>query len=154
MMTITLKRSPDCLASVKRYFKFNYLDEWMDDPMVKQMVLDIDKTEVVSRQLAISPVLGPIPISSLSGGVQGLICILKDPDYREYSSEIFGDNCVGWLVKLSYLVDFTLVLDHPIDFTGDTPVNAVTAEGKQVKTCKEVWEYYATTFSSDSETEI
>lgn len=45
----------------------------MSDPVVKQMVLDIDNSEVISNGAIKSPVLGIISPTALSGGVKALI---------------------------------------------------------------------------------
>ena len=42
------------------YFKYNYEDEWFEDELVKEMVLDVDKSTVESSHAIISPVLGVI----------------------------------------------------------------------------------------------
>lgn len=106
------------------------------------MVLDVDRTEIVGFKGAMSPYFGSMSNNDLSGGVKGLIMIYKYPDEREYSSVIFGDNCVKWLCELSFLVDFTLVLQHAIHFVDDTPVNAVTPDGITLPYAKEVGRYY------------
>lgn len=143
MLTVTLVPDETCLFSASRYFDLNYLDEWFDDPVVKQMVLDIDKTVVVGPQLLQSPVLGAIPPSSLSGGVKGLILILKDPDQRNFSSTIFGSNCVLWLTKLTFVTDFTITMEHSLEFYDFLePICAQTDHGKPLTIQREVWGYY------------
>lgn len=142
MMTVTVKPPEDCMFTVSSFFDLNYMDEWFEDPLVKEMVLDVDKTEVVNAYMAMSPVMGSISIEHLSGGVKGLIMILKDPDKRVYSSTIFGGNCVKWITKLSAMVDFTIVMEHSLEFTSDTPINAQTKDGTPLKTEWEVWKYY------------
>lgn len=44
------------------------------------MIKDVDKSEVVSDECIISPVLGQIPPERLSGGVKTLLLILNEPD--------------------------------------------------------------------------
>lgn len=46
------------------YFAAEYYDEWFDDPIVKQMVLSVDKSEVIGANNIISPVLGPLTVCS------------------------------------------------------------------------------------------
>ena len=52
------------------YFDNTYEDAWLEDPHSKAMVKDIDKSELIGPNLVISPVLGSIPVSRLSGGVK------------------------------------------------------------------------------------
>jgi hypothetical protein len=42
------------------YFKYNYEDEWFEDELVKEMVLDVDSSVVESAHAINSPVLGII----------------------------------------------------------------------------------------------
>ncbi len=42
------------------YFKYNYEDEWFEDKLVKEMVLDVDSSVVESAYAINSPVLGII----------------------------------------------------------------------------------------------
>ena len=37
-----------------------YEDEWLEDPVVQEMILDVDKSKVISSHVIESPVLGPI----------------------------------------------------------------------------------------------
>ena len=93
------------LHSATKYFDAVYEPEWFDDQLVK----------VVSRNVIESPVLGQIPPQWLSGGVKGLILILKYPKKLEYSSCIFGGNCAKWICKLGDIIDYTLIMQHPFE---------------------------------------
>lgn len=42
------------------YFKYNYEDEWFEDELVKEMVLDVDSSVVESAHAINSSVLGII----------------------------------------------------------------------------------------------
>lgn len=138
-------------------FNLEYNKDWFNDPLVKEMIKDIDKTEHIKDALFESPVLGTIPATTLSGGVKGLILILKSEqldDYDAMRSSIFGDNCVKWLIKLSYLKDFTIYMSHYLDFyfggnySDDfdgfehTPINAIGANNEPLSTCGEIMQYF------------
>ena len=97
------------------YFDNTYEDEWLNDPVSKQMVKDIDRSELVSPNLVISPVLGSIPVSRLSGGVKALIQINNDKDHV-YNASACGDNCVPWLLKISEEKDVFVRLGHLMRF--------------------------------------
>lgn len=145
------------LNTATTLFDLENKNDWFDDPLVKEMILDIDKTEHIGDKVFKSPVLGTITSTDLSGGVKGLILILKSKQLKNYSamrSSIFGDNCVKWLIKLSYLKDFTIYMSHFLDFYfgGDyseefdgyhhTPINAIGDDGTILSTCKDVMRYF------------
>ena len=100
------------------YFDNTYEDEWLNDPVSKQMVKDIDRSELVSPNLVISPVLGSIPVSRLSGGVKTLIQINNDKDHV-YNASACGDNCVPWLLKISEEKDVFVRLGHLMRFPNE-----------------------------------
>lgn len=81
-------------GAIDAIFRGNYEDEWFDDPFVKNLVMEIDSSEVVSPNLIISPVLGPLSFEKLSGGVKCLLCYMK---CQRWSS---GLQAVGTIVFL------------------------------------------------------
>ena len=138
-------------------FNIEHRNDWFNDPLVEEMIKDIDKTDHIADAVFKSPVLGTIPATSLSGGVKGLILILKSKQLNDYDamrSCIFGNNCVKWLIKLSYLADFTIYMSHYLnfyyggnyskDFDGyhNTPVNAVGRDNEPLSTCGELMRYF------------
>lgn len=88
------------LTNAPLYFDGVFEPEWFDDPLVKEMVKDVDDSEVVGPYLIISPVLGPIAPTHLSGGVKVLILLLKDPNFI-YNISNCGDNCAKWILKIA-----------------------------------------------------
>lgn len=118
MLYISFKPIKDMIFSIETAFPFLYEDEWFEDPFVKEMVLDIDKTEVVSPYLAISPVLGAIPTTKISGGVKALILMLKRPDLIIWATAC-GDNCAKWIIEIAKKQDVTIVLEHVMKFPKD-----------------------------------
>ena len=67
----------EVIDAIDFYFKYLFDEEWMEDPFVKEMIRDVDKSEVVAPHIIESPVLGPILPEVLSGGVKTLMMILK-----------------------------------------------------------------------------
>ena len=90
----------NAINNVEAYFDNNYLDEWFEDNFVKEMVLKIDKTVVISPHLMQSPILGPIPPSRLSGGVKALICYFKEDDFITDLTRM-GSNCTDFLIEIA-----------------------------------------------------
>ena len=101
------------------FFKFNYQPEWLLDPDVQQMILDVDKSVVLGTGAIDSPVLGVIAPVNLSGGVKALILIDKVCD-RVFNASNCGDNCAEWLLRIGKKKDVTVNLRHIMDF-GEEP---------------------------------
>lgn len=95
-------------------FNARFKPEWLEDDMVKRMILDVDKSEVISPYCVVSPILGQIPNTSISGGVKALILMLKT-DYIVNASSC-GDNCVKWIIEISKIKDITIRLGHCMKF--------------------------------------
>lgn len=154
MLTVFCKAEPEnMLYTANEFFDQLFDNSWFEDPMVKEMVLDIDKTKHIQGAVFESPFLGTIPPQNLSHGVKALIYILKTGNSlnQSYRSTMFGDNCIPWLCKLSQIVDFSMYLCHPMALysraeKGTLPINAITEDGCVLSTCGEVFKYYAEGF--------
>ncbi len=99
------------------YFNVSYRDEWFEDEFVKQMVLDVDKSEIKSSNCIDSPILGLIPPERLSGGVKALMLMYQD-DYKDilvWATQC-GDNCAKWILKIAEKKDLTIILSHYMSF--------------------------------------
>lgn len=97
------------------YFKYDYEDEWITDPYVKEMILDIDRSTVLDTGVIDSPFLGKIPPTGLSGGVKTLILVKFEPD-KIFNASTCGDNCAKWLLKIAETEDRTINLHHLMRF--------------------------------------
>ena len=82
------------------FFNNTYEDEWIVDPSVKQMIKDIDGSEVIGPRLIDSPYLGPIPTERLSGSVKTLILMKFDPEHI-FNASACGDDCAAWILKIA-----------------------------------------------------
>ncbi len=119
MLKIYFGDMEKAIYNTEIYFKNDYDPEWLDDPVVKKMILDVDNSVVLSSRAIDSPVLGIIPPTSLSGGVKTLILILKEPE-KVFNASNCGDNCASWLLRMGNERDVTINLRHIMDF-GDEP---------------------------------
>ena len=99
------------------YFDNVYEDEWIEDPLVKEMIQDVDHSAVISSHIIDSPVLGAITPRELSGGVKVLILMLKDDSFI-YNMSNCGDNCAKWILKIAEKKDLTVYLQHIMHFEG------------------------------------
>ena len=115
MLNIFFGDMEDAVYNTASYFKYDYEDEWIVDPFVKEMILDVDQSEVLGSGVIDSPVLGKIPPLGLSGGVKTLILVKFEPD-KIFNASTCGDNCAKWLLKIAESEDRTVNLLHLMDF--------------------------------------
>ena len=78
MLSVFFGEMPEAVYNTSVYFQNQYKDSWITKPLSREMILDIDKSEVVSENLIQSPVLGAISPNQLSGGVKTLILMAND----------------------------------------------------------------------------
>ncbi len=103
------------------FFNNTYEDEWIIDPTVKQMIKDIDGSEVIGQRLIDSPYLGPIPTERLSGGVKTLILMKYDHEHI-FNASACGDNCAAWILNIAKEaeskenIDLTIRLGYLMNF--------------------------------------
>ena len=119
------------------YFDNTYEDEWLEDPVSKEMVKDIDKSELVGPNLVISPVLGSMSINRLSGGVKTLIQIAHDPDHV-YNASACGDNCAAWLLRIAKEKDVLVRLGHLMHFDRDAVQIRIENTGEIVESGRQL----------------
>ncbi len=98
------------------YFDNQYEDEWITNPLSVKMIKDIDKSDVVGPHLIESPVLGPISVKEISGGVKTLILMAFDSSGKIFNASSCGDNCAKWIVDIAKTKDLTINLHHVMNF--------------------------------------
>lgn len=118
MLKIYYGDMQDVIFNTSVYFKNVYHDEWITTPLAKEMILDVDKSTVISGGVIDSPVLGKIDPCRLSGGVKALILIDNRPD-QVFNASNCGDNCAKWLLKIAEEKDVSINLRHLMDFGED-----------------------------------
>ena len=119
MLKVFFGDMADVVYNTSVYFKYNYQPEWLEDPDVQQMILDVDNSHVLGNGAIDSPVMGIIAPVTLSGGVKTLILIDKAPE-KVFNASNCGDNCAAWLLRIGKKKDITVNLRHIMDF-GDDP---------------------------------
>ena len=92
MLTIIYGDESNCVYNTNVYFKNTYEPEWFETELAKQIVREVDDSEVLSSECIQSPVLGQIPPERLSGGVKTLLLILNEPE-KIFNASTCGDNC-------------------------------------------------------------
>ena len=116
MLKIFFGDMSDAVYNTASYFKYDYEDEWIIDPFVKEMIQDVDKSTVLDSGVIDSPVLGKIPPTGLSGGVKTLILMAFDDTGKIFNASACGDNCAKWILKIGKRKDLTINLRHIMDF--------------------------------------
>ncbi|MDO4267985.1 MAG: DUF4869 domain-containing protein [Eubacteriales bacterium] len=119
------------------FFNNSYEDEWITADISRQMIKDVDGSEVKGGNLIESPYLGPIPPERLSGGVKTLILIAHDRKHI-FNGSACGDNCARWMLRLAENQDILIRLGHIMNF-GCDPFNIeVVNTGQVVHTMQEL----------------
>lgn len=98
------------------YFNNQYDDEWITDTFSKEIIRDVDKSEVIGAHLINSPVLGPISPDKLSGGVKTLMLFKFDESGRIFNASACGDNCAKWIVEIAKTKELRINLHHIMNF--------------------------------------
>lgn len=115
MLNVFFGDMPEAVYNTAVFFKNDYEDEWITDPFVKEMIRDVDRSEVIDSGIIDSPVLGKIPPLGLSGGVKTLILVKFEPE-KVFNASTCGDNCAKWLLNIAEEEDRTVNLRHIMDF--------------------------------------
>jgi hypothetical protein len=115
MLSVDYGDMPEAIYNPALFCKNSYTDDWITDELSKEMIRDVDKSEVIGPRIIDSPVLGGITPRELSGGVKTLICIYKRPD-RVFNASACGDNCAKWLLEIGKRQNVTINLRHLMDF--------------------------------------
>jgi len=114
MLRIKFNKTDEMIFSPSKHFDYGYRREWFDDPLVKEMIKDVDKSTVFSYNHIESEILGPITYRQLSGGVKALILMLKTDD--EIYATACGDNCAKWIMRIAQNKDVNIVLTYDMKF--------------------------------------
>ena len=118
-------------------FDIRHTSEDIINPLSIEMIKEIDKSDVVGPNLIKSPVLGPIPPQTLSGGVKTLIMINQHPDMI-FNATHCGDNCSPYLLKIAKNKDITINLRYLMHFDlDDNDEIFIVNDGSIVKNNKE-----------------
>lgn len=115
MLSIYFGDMPEAIYDTSVYFQNRYADRWITSELSKQMILDVDKSKVVSARLIDSPVLGAIPPTQLSRGVKTLILMAYDKEHI-FNASACGDNCAKWILAMGRKEKLVINLRHLMDF--------------------------------------
>ena len=116
MLSSYLGQMEEAIYYPPAYFNNTYDDEWITDPLTVEMIKDVDKSEVIGPHLIESPVLGPISVKEISGGVKTLILMAFDDSGRIFNASACGNNCAKWILEIGKRKDLTINLRHIMNF--------------------------------------
>lgn len=118
MLRVYFGDKENAIYNTSVYFRHRYLDSWITEQFSKDIIADIDKSEVISSSTISSPVLGSISPLQLSGGVKALMLMKHFPG-KVFNASNCGDNCAKWILELGKSQNFTINLFHVMDFGTD-----------------------------------
>lgn len=116
MLNIFLGNMDEAIYFPPVYFDNRYEDEWITEKLSVEMIKDVDQSVVVGPRLIDSPVLGPISVKELSGGVKTLILMAFDDSGRVFNASACGDNCAKWILYIAEKKELTINLRHIMNF--------------------------------------
>lgn len=130
MLNVFYGEMKEAVYNTASYFKYDYEEDWIVDPQVKEMIQDVDKSVVIANRVIDSPVLGKISPLELSGSVKTLILVKFEPE-KVFNASTCGDDCAKWLLKIAEQEDRTINLHHLMDF-GKEPFSVKVLNTNQV----------------------
>ncbi len=116
MLNVYLGEMDQAIYYPPAYFDNQYEDAWITDKLSVEMIKDVDRSQVIGPHLIESPVLGPISVKEISGGVKTLILLAFDSSGKIFNASACGDNCAKWILKIGREKDLTINLRHLMDF--------------------------------------
>ena len=115
MLRVWFGDRKNAIYNTSVFFKNRYENDWITDDFAKELIRDVDRSEVIDANTISSPVLGNISPLQLSGGVKAVILMKHYPGYT-FNASNCGDNCAKWILQLGDEQNFTINLFHVMDF--------------------------------------
>lgn len=102
------------VTRVSPYFDNIYEDEWFQNDFTKEVVREIDKSEVIDARSIYNEYGGSLPVTSISTGAKSLLLLMFTD--RKVSGDRMGDNCIPKLLEIASIKDIHISLDHLMEF--------------------------------------
>lgn len=115
MLRVWFGDKENAIYNTSVFFKNRYKDEWILEDFSREVIADVDRSQVIDANSIQSPVLGNISPLQLSGGVKALMLMKHFPG-KVFNASNCGDNCAKWILKLGEEQDFTINLFHVMNF--------------------------------------
>lgn len=100
MLNIYFGEKSDAIYNTNIYFNNTYKDAWITKTFSKEMIMDIDKSEVIDSKTIQSPIFGNMSPKKLSEGVKTLLLIANDKT-NIFNASTCGDNCAKWILEIA-----------------------------------------------------
>lgn len=111
MFKIYIGFDKEAIRDVSTYFYNVYEESWFEDDFVKRIIKTIDRSEVISSESIISPILGNISCNKISSSSKTLILLYEDEDFYD-DLVTCGENCEDLLLEISH------IRDREVSFSG------------------------------------
>ena len=115
MLNIYFGEMPEAIYNTNVYFNNTYKDNWMVNPLTKDMIKAVDNSDVIDEKTIMSPIFGNMSPKKLSGGVKTLILIAFAKE-KIFNASTCGDNCAEWILKIAEKRKVIINLHHLMDF--------------------------------------
>ncbi len=115
MLNIYFGDMPEAIYNTNIYFNNTYKDKWIVKPLSKEMILSVDKSEVIDERTILSPIFGNMSPKNLSGGVKTLL-LIDNVSSKVFNASTCGDNCAEWILKIAQDKKVVINLRHLMDF--------------------------------------
>lgn len=129
MLRINFGSLPDEIYNTEMFYENQYDRNWVMDDFAKEIIKDIDSSEVIAPDLIKNDVFGSFSSTELSAGVKTLLLIKNMPN-KIFNISNCGDNCAKYLLKLAEDRDIKVTLHHAMDFGKNFSVKVIN-EGKR-----------------------
>lgn len=119
MLTLLCKTEEQILFTIDSLFDFYFEDSWIEAPLAKEIIEDVENAVVQSPRCIFSrSIQMQIPPRDLSTGTKALLLLASDSEYSSmiFASGLFGDNCCKWLLKLGEIKDIYVYAGHILPF--------------------------------------
>jgi hypothetical protein len=138
----TINDKEEYINAPEIFFDYSHAPEWILSDFSKLVIKKIDKSEVIDKDCIMSPILGAIPVSEISGGTKTLIMMNFD-DSHIFNASSCGDNCADFIVDISERKDLTIRLGYIMEFPSNIDLNGVIMNtGKEFHTQNEFIDAY------------
>lgn len=78
MLNVFFGDMTDAIYNTNIYFNNTYKDNWITNPLSREIIKAVDQSEVIDERTIFSPIFGNMSPKKLSGGVKTLLLIAYD----------------------------------------------------------------------------
>ena len=131
MLRIYFGNLPDEIYNTEIFYENQYDGNWVMDDFAREVIRDIDDSEVVSPDVIKNDIFGSFASTELSAGVKTLLLIRNMPN-KVFNISNCGDNCAKYLLRLAEDRDIKVTLHHAMDFGNDFSVKVINDRRRKI----------------------